>query len=175
MSAVLRVRDENGKIIEIPAIKGDKGDDGYSPTVEVTDIESGHQVSITDAAGVKSFKVMNGFTMVTATAKTKGTSVQQNYSPITFQYSDYTGSTEVLPTFLVVTTSPKNSETSGRCFSTAINCKALALGKIHTFSTYSNSTIEWYVKVTPDGSGGMTIETYIPDSSTFPVTATLMI
>lgn len=29
--AILRVKDENGNIIDIPAIKGDKGESGYTP------------------------------------------------------------------------------------------------------------------------------------------------
>lgn len=39
---------------------GPKGNDGFSPTVEVTDIEGGHQVTITDVNGPKIFEVMNG-------------------------------------------------------------------------------------------------------------------
>ena len=33
MAAVLRVRDNDGNIVEIPAIKGDKGDKGDKPVV----------------------------------------------------------------------------------------------------------------------------------------------
>ena len=33
--SILRVKDENGNIIPIPAIKGDKGDPGKSPVVGV--------------------------------------------------------------------------------------------------------------------------------------------
>ena len=40
--------------------KGDPGDDGVSPTVSVADISGGHRVTITDAAGVKTFDVLNG-------------------------------------------------------------------------------------------------------------------
>lgn len=36
------------------------GQNGISPTVEVTEIEGGHQVKITDADGNKTFNVMNG-------------------------------------------------------------------------------------------------------------------
>lgn len=37
-----------------------KGSDGFSPTVEVTEIDGGHQVTITDANGPQSFDVMDG-------------------------------------------------------------------------------------------------------------------
>ena len=40
--------------------KGDPGDDGVSPTVSVVDISGGHRVTITDAAGAKTFDVLNG-------------------------------------------------------------------------------------------------------------------
>ena len=39
---------------------GEAGQDGFSPTVAVTAITGGHQVSITDAAGTKSFSVLDG-------------------------------------------------------------------------------------------------------------------
>lgn len=45
------------------AIKGDPGpagEDGFSPTVEVTDITGGHRVTITDATGPHTFDVMDG-------------------------------------------------------------------------------------------------------------------
>lgn len=37
-----------------------KGDDGFSPTIEVEPIENGHKVTITDASGTRTFDVMNG-------------------------------------------------------------------------------------------------------------------
>ena len=39
---------------------GAPGQDGYSPTVTVTDITGGHRVTITDATGAHSFDVMDG-------------------------------------------------------------------------------------------------------------------
>lgn len=39
---------------------GTGGDDGYSPTIEVTEINGGHQVDITDVNGTKTFDVMDG-------------------------------------------------------------------------------------------------------------------
>lgn len=36
--AILRVKDENGNIIEIPAIKGDKGDKGDSADVQINGV-----------------------------------------------------------------------------------------------------------------------------------------
>lgn len=39
---------------------GDKGDDGYSPTVKVTEVTGGHDVVITDAEGEKTFRVKDG-------------------------------------------------------------------------------------------------------------------
>lgn len=39
---------------------GGSGADGFSPIVEITEIESGHRVTITDADGTKSFDVLDG-------------------------------------------------------------------------------------------------------------------
>lgn len=50
----------------IPGPKGDEGDpgppgkDGFSPTVEVSGIDGGHKVTITDANGPHEFNVMDG-------------------------------------------------------------------------------------------------------------------
>lgn len=41
---------------------GTDGEDGFSPTVTITDIEGGHRVTVTDATGEKSFDVMDGAT-----------------------------------------------------------------------------------------------------------------
>ena len=41
-------------------IKGNKGDDGFSPDIKVTAINGGHRVTITDADGSQSFDVMDG-------------------------------------------------------------------------------------------------------------------
>jgi hypothetical protein len=85
--AILRVRDENGNYIPIPAIQGEPGKDyvltdkdkqdianligggsggggsgadGFSPIVAIEAIEGGHRVTITDADGTESFDVLNG-------------------------------------------------------------------------------------------------------------------
>jgi hypothetical protein len=47
-------------IYPFTAPEGPKGDDGVSPAVTVTPIANGHRITITDAAGQKSFDVMDG-------------------------------------------------------------------------------------------------------------------
>lgn len=44
----------------IKGAQGDPGDDGVSPSVSVSEITGGHQVSVTDAQGTETFDVMNG-------------------------------------------------------------------------------------------------------------------
>lgn len=44
----------------IQGLQGIAGEDGFSPTVSVTEIDGGHQVTITDAEGPKTFNVMDG-------------------------------------------------------------------------------------------------------------------
>ena len=39
---------------------GEKGDDGYSPTISITDITGGHKVTVTNENGSNSFNVMDG-------------------------------------------------------------------------------------------------------------------
>lgn len=55
---------------------GPAGVDGYSPTVAVTTITGGHEVTITDKTGAHSFDVMDGsdatYTLPPATASTLG-------------------------------------------------------------------------------------------------------
>lgn len=48
---------------------GEDGTDGVSPIIAVEDIEGGHQVTITDADGVKSFDVMDGETKIDESIK----------------------------------------------------------------------------------------------------------
>ena len=78
---ILRVKDENGNIIPIPAIKGDKGDpgtpgkdgkdgapgkdgsigaDGFSPSVTVTQTESGAIITVTDKDGTTTATIERG-------------------------------------------------------------------------------------------------------------------
>ena len=45
---------------EKTVIRGQPGEDGYSPTVSVSDITGGHRITITDADGSHSFDVMDG-------------------------------------------------------------------------------------------------------------------
>ena len=40
--------------------QGGSGNDGFSPTVEITPIDNGHRVTITDVNGAHTFDVMNG-------------------------------------------------------------------------------------------------------------------
>jgi len=41
-------------------LKGEKGEDGFSPVIEVSETDGGHRVTVTDAEGVKSFVVADG-------------------------------------------------------------------------------------------------------------------
>ena len=54
---------ENGEFIGPQGeqgIQGEKGDDGFSPIITVAVSENGHNVTITDSTGDKSFDVLNG-------------------------------------------------------------------------------------------------------------------
>lgn len=50
------------------ALKGEKGDSGFSPIVEVIEAEEGHNVVITDNEGVKTFFVKDGESGTTLTS-----------------------------------------------------------------------------------------------------------
>lgn len=60
------------------------GADGYSPTVNVTNIEGGHKVTITDVNGAKSFDVMDGAT------GTKGEKGDKGDKGDAFTFNDFT-------------------------------------------------------------------------------------
>lgn len=60
---------------------GQKGDDGYSPTITVTNITGGHRVTITDKNGTQTVDVMDG---------TNGTDGTDGYSPVV-TVTDITG------------------------------------------------------------------------------------
>jgi len=49
---------------EFDGPEGPKGDDGYSPTISVSDIDGGHRVSVTDVEGEKHFDVMDAESIV---------------------------------------------------------------------------------------------------------------
>lgn len=57
MTGIIKWRDENGVWHEIPALRGG---DGFSPVISVEKIDGGHRVTITDAAGTKTFDVADG-------------------------------------------------------------------------------------------------------------------
>lgn len=57
---------------------GGSGQDGYSPTITVTNITGGHRVSITDVDGTKTFDVTDG---VNGTNGTNGTNGADGVSP----------------------------------------------------------------------------------------------
>lgn len=50
----------NKKIEELADNPGGGGGSGVSPTIDVTDIDGGHRITITDAEGTESFDVMDG-------------------------------------------------------------------------------------------------------------------
>ena len=61
--SVLKIKDAKGNWVEVPSIKGEKGDsgaDGISPTVTITPITGGHRITITDKDGEHSADVMDG-------------------------------------------------------------------------------------------------------------------
>lgn len=50
----------DGTVHNLGNIRGEKGKNGVSPTVSVTETTNGHTVAITDANGTQSFDVLNG-------------------------------------------------------------------------------------------------------------------
>jgi hypothetical protein len=114
MESILQIRDQDGNIIDIPALKGDKGDpyiltdndksdivkaiieelpensggkDGVSPTVDVEEIEGGHRVTITDIDGTESFDIING---VDGYTPIKGVDYFDGLKGDPFTYEDFT-------------------------------------------------------------------------------------
>lgn len=57
---ILTVKDEDGNIIEIPAIAGKKGEDGVSPIVTVSKNGKITTITIIDAEGTKTATIVDG-------------------------------------------------------------------------------------------------------------------
>lgn len=60
LNGALDLDGELNGTVEVPK----EGEDGYSPTIEVTTIEGGHQVAVTDVNGTTTFDVMDGMDSV---------------------------------------------------------------------------------------------------------------
>ena len=58
--SILKVKDENGNLFNIPAIKGDKGEDGLSPTIGVSKSGKETTLTITDKNGTKTVIINDG-------------------------------------------------------------------------------------------------------------------
>ena len=56
---VLAITDDIVAARENGEFKGDRGEPGVSPTIQITDIQAGHRVTITDVEGTKTFDVMD--------------------------------------------------------------------------------------------------------------------
>ncbi|MEE1204172.1 MAG: hypothetical protein UHN59_07705, partial [Bacteroidales bacterium] len=61
---------------------GKDGKDGFSPTVNVTEIDGGHEVNITDKNGTKSFEVMDGKKGDKGDKGDTGTNGKDGYTPV---------------------------------------------------------------------------------------------
>ena len=63
---ILKITLTNGNVIDLGKVKGENGadgksgNDGFSPIVEVSTVEDGYEVKITDKDGAKTFKVNHG-------------------------------------------------------------------------------------------------------------------
>lgn len=74
--------------------QGEPGEDGFSPTITVTDITGGHRVTITDAEGTQTFEVLNG---TKGDPGQPGTPGDDGYSP-TVTVTEITGGHRVVIT-----------------------------------------------------------------------------
>ena len=75
--------------------QGEPGTDGFSPTVSVTTISGGHQVTITDASGPETFDVMDG-TELGFTPVQQGGGPGQGNNKINLGWGEYDGSYRIL-------------------------------------------------------------------------------
>lgn len=61
---------------------GGSGTDGVSPTIEVSEIEGGHRVTVTDVAGPKTFDIMDGATGETGATGPQGPAGADGVTPV---------------------------------------------------------------------------------------------
>lgn len=69
-----------------PGAKGETGQDGFSPTVDVQNIENGHKITITDATGSHTFDVINGTSGV-ALGETSSTAYRGDHGKIAYDHA----------------------------------------------------------------------------------------
>ena len=82
--------DATQQYVAIPSIQGAKGDTGFSPTVSISAIPSGHRVTITEEAGSQSFDVMDGATGPQGDTGPQGPHGEKGDKGDAFTYSDFT-------------------------------------------------------------------------------------
>lgn len=143
---------------------GQDGEDGFSPTVAISTIPGGHQVSITDATGTKSFTVMDGedgedgasASFAQGTCNTPGATAEKTVSGIagTVQYGDIIS---VLFTNANTAASPTLSVGSQSYAILGANLSAvdpdLLTPGIHLFMLYGSQSASAWVLLN-GGSGG---------------------
>lgn len=140
---------------------GQDGEDGFSPTVAISTISGGHQVSITDATGTKSFTVMDGEDGASAsfaqgTCNTPGATAEKTVSGIagTVQDGDIIS---VLFTNANTAASPTLSVGSQSYAILGANLSAVDPGLltpgIHLFMLYGSQSASAWVLLN-GGSGG---------------------
>ena len=82
--------DATQQYVAIPSIQGAKGDTGFSPTVSISAIPSGHRVTITEEAGSQSFDVMDGATGPQGETGPQGPQGEKGNKGDAFTYADFT-------------------------------------------------------------------------------------
>lgn len=146
---------------------GQDGEDGFSPTVAISTIPGGHQVSITDATGTKSFTVMDGedgedgasASFAQGTCNTPGATAEKTVSGIagTVQYGDIIS---VLFTNANTAASPTLSVGSQSYAILGANLSAVDPGLltrgIHLFMLYGSQSASAWVLLN-GGSGSYTL------------------
>ena len=63
------------------SLSGVKGDDGFSPTIEIETVSNGHRVTVTDKNGSQSFNVTNGTDGTNGTNGQDGAKGEDGFSP----------------------------------------------------------------------------------------------
>lgn len=63
------------------SLSGVKGDDGFSPTIEIETVSNGHRVTVTDKNGSQSFNVTNGTNGTNGTDGQDGAKGEDGFSP----------------------------------------------------------------------------------------------
>jgi len=150
------------------SVRGAKGDDGFSPTVAVSEIEGGHCLTVTDKNGVQSFNVLDGAGGADGVSwndlkdkpfgvETRSTILNETIVILSDQgEAVYANPLDGVPADgakYIVKWANTNWECVGRDMSAALGIPTIALGNVGAMTGGEDSGEPFAIALFPEGNG----------------------